>query len=389
MGNSSGVAHWLSQRTGHLAGCGAAVWSRLGEAQNPRGVGGRYGTRAGADDPQNGQRTPPLCQGARGKAAGVDTAVDRGGPVDRADTSRGQGAGRASRPCDAQRPHHTENDARSGQTAHPADRAVDHHRGGGQGQNRACWGDAGAGARAQQGGEEGRIWPAVSPESPRWGVCLWDVDPWGGGRVEDALTGSGGVPGDLWCAGHAHVGGLRPGRLCHSDREGAGPRGSPGDWHPAQRPRAVVWCRGRPRDGPERARQDRRDHWHPEDGQIGVQQAQGTSVADAGDGRSAVCPLVQSAQVDAGCGTGRQVRRKGMRSRRTEKTAIVERQEGDQEAPHSPQRSFATRSIYSLRGPFSIATGYNLLIFGQLSLVPKEPHPWKKQGLIIKYLSPY
>ncbi len=33
-----------------------------------------------------------------------------------------------------------------------------------------------------------------------------------------------------------------------------------------------------------------------------------------------------------------------MRSRRTEKTAIVERQEGDQEAPHSPQRSFATRS---------------------------------------------
>src|SRR3989442_14136996 len=31
--------------------------------------------------------------------------------------------------------------------------------------------------------------------------------------------------------------------------------------------------------------------------------------------------------------------------------------------------------IYSLRGPFSIATGYNLLIFGQLSLVPKEPHP--------------
>ena len=35
-----------------------------------------------------------------------------------------------------------------------------------------------------------------------------------------------------------------------------------------------------------------------------------------------------------------------MRSRRTEKTAIVERQEGDQEAPHSPQRSFATRSTY-------------------------------------------
>src|SRR6266545_6668917 len=176
--HSAGVAHRLSQRTGHLAGCGAALWSRLGEAQNPRGVGGRYGTRAGADDPQDGQRTPPLCQGARGKAAGVDTAVDRGGPVGRADTPAGPGAWRAPRPCDTQRHHHADNDARRSQAAHPADRAVDHHRGGSQGQNRACWCDAGAGDRAQQGGEEGRIWPAVSPESSRRGVCLWDLDPW-------------------------------------------------------------------------------------------------------------------------------------------------------------------------------------------------------------------
>ena len=36
--------------------------------------------------------------------------------------------------------------------------------------------------------------------------------------------------------------------------------------------------------------------------------------------------------------------------------------------------------IYSLRGPFSIATCYNLLIFGQLSLVPKEPHPLRITG---------
>ena len=49
--------------------------------------------------------------------------------------------------------------------------------------------------------------------------------------------------------------------------------------------RAWARCRGRPADGQERTGQDRRDHWYPEDGQIWVQQAQGTSVADAGDGR--------------------------------------------------------------------------------------------------------
>src|SRR5262249_55877504 len=131
--------------------------------------------------------------------------------------------------------------------------------------------------------------------------------------------------------------------------------------HPAQRPRSVVRCRGRPRDGPERARQDRRDHWHPEDGQIWVQQAPGTSVADAGDGRSAVCPLVQSEQIDAGCGTSQQVKRKGIRTNRPAKTAPIERQEGGQEAPHDPQRSFATRSIYI----FSLPWVYITLVFRQ------------------------
>ena len=105
-------------------------------------------------------------------------------------------------------------------------------------------------------------------------------------------------------------------------------------------------CRGRPRDRQKRAWQDRRHHWHPEDGQIWVQQAQGTSVADAGDGRSAVYPLVQSEQVDAGSGTSPQVKRKGIRAARTVQTAPIERQEGGQEAAHAPQRSFATRSTY-------------------------------------------
>src|SRR5439155_16532060 len=52
------------------------------------------------------------------------------------------------------------------------------------------------------------------------------------------------------------------------------------------------------------------------------------------------------AQVDAGPGTGRQVRRKDIGADRTEKTAPREREEAGPEAPPYPQRSFATRSIY-------------------------------------------
>src|SRR5205807_10179219 len=77
-----------------------------------------------------------------------------------------------------------------------------------------------------------------------------------------------------------------------------------------------------------------------------VQQAQGTSVADAGDGRSPVYPLLQSEQVHAGSDTGRQVRRKDIGTGRTARTAPVKRKEGGQEAPHYPRRSFATRSTY-------------------------------------------
>ena len=87
--HGAGVAHWVSQRTGHLAGVGTALWARPGEAQNACGVGGRYGPRAGADHPQDGQRTPPVCQGQTGKAAGVDALAHRGGPVGRADPPAG------------------------------------------------------------------------------------------------------------------------------------------------------------------------------------------------------------------------------------------------------------------------------------------------------------
>src|SRR5713101_1735696 len=344
--HSAGVAHWVSQRTRDLAGFGTALWPSPVEAQNAWRAGSRRRTRSGPDDPQIGQRTPPVCQGHTGKAAGVDAPAHRGGPVGGADAAHDPAARREPRACDARRPPHAEDDARGGQAPHPTDRAMDHHRSGSQGQNCACWCDAGTCNRPQQGGEEGRVWPIVSLESPRWGVCLWNLDSRGGGRVEDALAGAGGIPGNLWGTGHPRVGGLRPGRLCRGDRKGAGPRGSQGDWHSAQRRRDVACGRGRPRDGPERARQDGRDHWHPEDGQIWVQQAQGTSVADAGDGRAPVYPLLQSEQVYAGPGTSRQMRRKGMGTSRTAKIAPRERQERRQEAPHCLQRSFATRSIY-------------------------------------------
>ena len=81
-----------------------------------------------------------------------------------------------------------------------------------------------------------------------------------------------------------------------------------------------------------------------EDGQLWIQQAQGMSVADAGDGRSPVYPLRQSAHTDAGSRTGRQVRRHGIGAGKTATAGPVERQEGSQEAPLYPQRSFATRS---------------------------------------------
>src|SRR5919202_3060763 len=342
-----GVAHRVSQRTWDLAGVGAALWPRPDETQNPRGGGGRCGTHTGADDPQDGQRTPSVCQEQTGQAPGVDALAHRGGAVDRADTSAGPGARRASRPCDATRPDHTDDHARGGQGPHSTDRAVDHNRGGSQGQNPPCGCDASAGAGAAQGGKRGGVWLAVSPESPRRGVSLWNHDPQRGGRVEDAFAGPGGGPRDLWGACHAHVSGIRSGWLCQSNAECLGARGCQADWYPAQRPRSVARCRGRPRDGQKRARQDRRHHWDPEERQIWVQQAQGTSVADAGDGRSPVYSLLQSEQVHAGSETGRQVRRKDIGSERTIKATPIERQEGSQEAPHDPRRSFATRSNYT------------------------------------------
>lgn len=164
----------------------------------------------------------------------------------------GPGARRASRPCDATRHHHPEDHARGGQVPHPADRAVDHHRGGGQGQNGARRGDAGAGACAPQGGARG-------------GVCLpYLLSRLGGGSIFGTLTR--GVVDESKMplqalAGYRAIFGAHAtpalmvydrGGRCHGDPAGARPRGGQGDWHAAQRPRGVARGRGRPRDGPQR-----------------------------------------------------------------------------------------------------------------------------------------
>jgi hypothetical protein len=56
-------------------------------------------------------------------------------------------------------------------------------------------------------------------------------------------------------------------------------------------------------------------------------------VADTGEGRSPVYPFVQSAQMEAGCGSGRQVRRKGSHIERTQKQLPSR---GDREAKRYP-----------------------------------------------------
>src|SRR5262249_39017302 len=132
----------------------------------------------------------------------------------------------------------------------------------------------------------------------------------------------------------------------------------------AQGPRGVARCRGRPRDGAQRTWQDRRHHWHPEDGQIRVQQAQGTSVADAGDGWPPVYPLFQSEQIDARPSTSRQVRRKRHRNRQNCQSRSRREGRGRPRCPCFPQGSFATRSNYhaEVSTDFSVSTiGNNTL----------------------------
>src|SRR4029450_3826148 len=98
----------------------------------------------------------------------------------------------------------------------------------------------------------------------------------GGGHVFGTLTGGGmdesKMPLQALAGYRAIFGAHATPTLMVYDRGGSamgtlgglGPRGCQTDRHPAQGARGVERGRARPRDGPQRARQDRRHHWHPE-----------------------------------------------------------------------------------------------------------------------------
>ena len=180
--NEPGILRGWAQR------CGRA----LATAQNPRGGGGRYGTRAGADDPQDGQRTPPVYQGQTGQAPGVDAPAHRGGPVDRAHPAHGAGAGREPRPCHATRSDHAVAMHEVAQRLIP---------------QIVQWITTGVVAKGKivhvgvtqaralvrhKAGKEVEFGLPYLLSRLGGGVYFWDLDPRRGGRVEDALAGAGG-----------------------------------------------------------------------------------------------------------------------------------------------------------------------------------------------------
>src|SRR6516164_7334371 len=181
-----------------------------------------------------------------------------------------------------------------------------------QGEKRACRHYPSPLDCAKQSGQEGGVWLALSAEPTRGRVCVWTLDPRGDRRTQDALGSLGTVPRDMGRRGDARIGGLRSGGRCDNHPQPLGPRGGEAHWHSAQGAAALASCRGSPAAGAKRAGQDRRDHWHVEKQQIWVQQTQGTSLADAGDGGAEVYRIVQFEQIDARFGTVENVRQNGI-----------------------------------------------------------------------------
>ena len=70
--HGAGTPHWLSQRTGHLAGAGPTLWPRLDAVEKARRSGTRQRPGSGADDLALGQRTSPVYHGQSGQTPGVD-----------------------------------------------------------------------------------------------------------------------------------------------------------------------------------------------------------------------------------------------------------------------------------------------------------------------------
>lgn len=80
----------------------------------------------------------------------------------------------------------------------------------------------------------------------------------------------------------------------------------------------LVGCRDGPGTDTQRAGSDRGGDWDLEKQSIQIQQAQGTSVADAGDGWAQVYLVVQSEQIHAGLGDIDQVGNQNMGRNRSQ-----------------------------------------------------------------------
>src|SRR4029434_2133044 len=102
-----GASHWLSQRTGYLAGARPALREGLYAVEKAGSAGTQWRSGAGADHLVLGQRTPSVYLGPSGQAPGVDSDSDRGWGVDGANASAyrasryAMGAGDAERPLTA------------------------------------------------------------------------------------------------------------------------------------------------------------------------------------------------------------------------------------------------------------------------------------------------
>ena len=153
-------------------------------------------------------------------------------------------------------------------------------------------GDAGGRQVRHKAGKEVEFGLPVASESPRWGRCVWDVDPWGGGRIEEARASAGRVPREFWCTRHSHTDGLRPGWLRHGDPEGAGREGVKqiGIQPKGNRAWSVAEATGATA-GSERGKTEGIIGTLKTDTD-GVNKPTGTSVAHAGDGRASVYSLL-------------------------------------------------------------------------------------------------
>ena len=331
--HGAGVTYWVSQRTRDLRG-----WAqRCGRALAQRKTRAVVGVDTALAQVQTILRTVKehhlFAKGKQAKRQVLTRLLTEVGQLIVQTRLLGQGLGaRRDRVTQHALTTHADH-ARGGQAAHPTDRAVDHHRRSGQGQNPPCGCDAGAGAGAPQGGERGRVWSAVSSELPRGGYVFGTLIR---GVVDESKMPLQALAGYREIFG-AHAtptlmvydrGGSATATLRALAREGVKqigiqPKGNRA-WSVAEAVRETVRSERGKTEG---------THWHPEDGQIWIQQAHGTSVAHAGDGRAAVYSLLQSEQVHAGSGTGQQVRQKGIGVSRTTKTAFGERHERGKRHP--------------------------------------------------------